>query len=213
MVKMDMAKSRTKRKTVSNHRTGISWGGRAPSGARHWNLAIAAAVVMALAYGGFTWWRGAEAERNFLALAEAGKEALKQVRSLPSDGRRHLNPSDTHIYRSRFPTSGPHSLIWVPPGIYDEEQIPIKIVHALEHGNIVINVDAPGAEAMETLESWAERYNEQWSGLVIAPRPGLGQKVILRAWTKRLDLATFDPQAAAAFVDAYRGRGPEHPVR
>ncbi len=42
---------------------------------------------------------------------------------------------------------------------------------------------------------------------------GLGSDLVLTAWTKRLRLASFDAPLAAAFVDAYRGRGPEHPVR
>ena len=35
----------------------------------------------------------------------------------------------------------------------------------------------------------------------------------MTAWRKRLRLKTFDASAAAAFIDAYRGRGPENPVR
>ena len=42
---------------------------------------------------------------------------------------------------------------------------------------------------------------------------GLGQSVVLTAWAKRLDLDRFDPAPAAAFIDGYRGRGPENPVR
>ena len=43
--------------------------------------------------------------------------------------------------------------------------------------------------------------------------PDGGEAIVLTAWTKRLRLDPFDPAAAAAFIDAYRGRGPEHPVR
>jgi len=213
MVNLDMAKSKTRRKIESSHRTGISWGGRATSGSRKWNYVIVISVILALAYGAFAWSIGTVSERDFLSLAESGKEALKQVKSLPSDGRRHLDPGETYVYRSRLPTSGPHSLTWVPPGVYEEAPVPTEVVHALEHGNVLINFDIPGAEVMKTLKAWAKLYNKQWSGLVIAPLPGLGQKVILRAWTNRLDLEIFDAGSAAAFVDAYRGRGPEHPVR
>jgi hypothetical protein len=37
--------------------------------------------------------------------------------------------------------------------------------------------------------------------------------VVLTAWRKILKLDTFEPASAAAFVDAYRGRGPENKVR
>jgi hypothetical protein len=43
--------------------------------------------------------------------------------------------------------------------------------------------------------------------------PGIGQQIILTAWTKELRLEEFDAAAAAAFIDRFRGRGPEHPVR
>jgi len=42
---------------------------------------------------------------------------------------------------------------------------------------------------------------------------GLGQRLILTAWGEILRLDHFDPAVAAAFVDKYRGRGPENPVR
>jgi hypothetical protein len=35
----------------------------------------------------------------------------------------------------------------------------------------------------------------------------------LTAWTKKLSLVQFDEAAAAAFIDAFRGRGLENPVR
>ena len=45
------------------------------------------------------------------------------------------------------------------------------------------------------------------------PKQGLGQTIELTAWTKLLRLETWDAALAAAFIDAYRGRGPENPVR
>ena|SRR5918996_4475010 len=79
--------------------------------------------------------------------------------------------------------------------------------------NIVTYYDKPGAEGMKRLEGWAGLHDGQWSGLVVTPAAGLGEAVVLTAWTKRLELDTFNPAGAAAFIDAYRGRGPEHPVR
>ena len=45
------------------------------------------------------------------------------------------------------------------------------------------------------------------------PQPGIGQTVVLTAWIKRLMLPNFERPAAAAFIDLYRGRGPEKRVR
>jgi len=52
-----------------------------------------------------------------------------------------------------------------------------------------------------------------WSGIVATPMPGIGEAVVLTAWRRMLRLDTFDAATAAAFIDAFRGRGPENPVR
>jgi hypothetical protein len=87
------------------------------------------------------------------------------------------------------------------------------LVHALEHGHIVIYYDKPDAEALKTLRVWSGLYSGQWDGVVVTPKPGLGQKIVLTAWAKRLDQNQLDMPLAAAFIDAFRGRGPENPVR
>ena len=43
--------------------------------------------------------------------------------------------------------------------------------------------------------------------------PGIGRRVVLVTWTKLLRLRKFDAASAAAFIEAYRGRGPEQQVR
>ena len=66
---------------------------------------------------------------------------------------------------------------------------------------------------LQTLDAWADVYDGRWDGIVVTPMVGLGQSVVLTAWNRRLDLDRFDPASAAAFIDGYRGRGPENPVR
>ncbi|MBI3126126.1 MAG: DUF3105 domain-containing protein [Candidatus Tectomicrobia bacterium] len=117
------------------------------------------------------------------------------------------------FYRTDPPTSGSHYPVATSPGFYESPQLPGNLVHALEHGSIVIYYDDPGREAMQRLREWASHYADPWAGLVVTPKPGLGRVVILTAWTKKLQLAEFDSKAAAAFIDRFRGRGPERPVR
>ena len=78
---------------------------------------------------------------------------------------------------------------------------------------IVIYYDRAEAAALETLKGWADLHDNPWSGLVLTPRPGLGDEVVLTAWRRLLRLNPFEADAAAAFIDAYRGRGAENPVR
>jgi hypothetical protein len=191
----------------------MTWGGPASARDRRWNLAILAGIVLVALYGVYAWWDLDRVEKTFLARAVEGEGALERVESIASQGRTHLDRGQPYTYQDRFPTSGPHDPTWTSPGVYRQPQRPTQLVHALEHGNIVIYYDELGPEAMERLEVWANLYDDQWSGVVVTPAAGLGEAVALTAWTKRLELASFDPAAAAAFIDAYRGRGPENPVR
>lgn len=126
------------------------------------------------------------------------------------------------------PACGPHHPVPQPPGFYTSPQPWEKLVHAMEHGNVVVYYDRPGSEAQAALKAWAERFSNPWGGLVIVPLPGLGQGVVLTAWTavpppgqparsegwgKRLRLERFDPAEAAAFIAAFLGKGLEGPMQ
>ncbi len=173
-----------------------------------WGVAAALGAV-----GGWLWWQFNAAETVFLDLAQAGRPALDAVKTRRNLGRGHVPPGQGVAYGDPFPTSGPHDSKWVEPGPYRTPQAPERLVHAVEHGNVVIYYDQPGDAVRQTLDSWTGLYGGQWSGVVVAPAPGLGAAVVLTAWRKALRLDPFDAAAAAAFVDAFRGRGPENPVR
>jgi hypothetical protein len=211
-----MAKSKsksTKRRKPAGAKN-ISWGGAYSPRKRRRDGLIAGAVVVAVALGvGFAWWRSADVEAEFQALAAEGRGALKRVRTQPTLGGGHLAAGQDQQYADRFPTSGPHDATWTRAGSYTEPRRPTQLVHALEHGNIVIYYERPGAEVLEQIEAWAGLYDGQWDGVVVTVMPGLDKRLMLTAWTKRLELESFDEAAAAAFIDAFRGRGPEHPVR
>ena len=209
-----MPKSKSKKRRRSAGKADIPWGGPYSSRKRRRDIAIVAVVLVAIGGGGgFAWWRSQQAEAVFLTLAAAGEPALARVRNMASAGGGHLDPGQTHVYENRIPTSGIHDQRWITPGVYDGPQRLTQLVHALEHGNIVIYYERPGTAVLETLDGWTGLYGGQWDGIVVAPLSGLGETVVLTAWRKRLDLSPFDPAAAAAFIDAYRGRGPENPVR
>ncbi len=211
---MPKSKSRSKKRRRSAGKGDIPWGGAYSAKKRRRDIAIVAVVLVAIGGGGgFAWWQLQQAEAAFLTLVAAGQPSLPRVRNMASAGGGHLDPGQTQIYESRIPTSGIHDRRWVKPGVYDAPQRPTQLVHAVEHGNIVIYTERPGAAVLETLDGWADLYDGQWNGIVVTPMSGLGETVVLTAWRKRLDLSPFDPAAAAAFIDAHRGRGPENPVR
>ena len=173
---------------------------------------VGIAAVMVAVIGGL-WWRNRPESVAFEPNTTIGEAALASVQTFPDQGQAHVSPGQKVNYDSDFPTSGPHDPEPTLPGVYTEAQPLEKLVHSLEHGNIVIYYDQPREEAMKALQSWAKQFPGLWDGLVVVPRPGLGESLVLTAWTKKLVMPEFDPAAAATFIDAYRGRGPENPVR
>ncbi len=217
-----MAKSKKKRhpkkkgQSKATGQGGIAWGGpTARPSDRRWTIALAGLAVAAAAAGGYYWWLSAGVGDAFQALVPQGQAALKQVESHADRGRgqTHLDSGQIQVYGSDQPTSGPHDRTPTDPGFYDDAQPATQLVHGLEHGHIVIYYDQPDAQALATIKAWAGHFGGHWDGVIAVPQPGLGEGVALTAWTKRLWQERFDPAATAAFIDAYRGRGPENPVR
>jgi hypothetical protein len=204
-----MAKSSTKRR----RRGGQSATRAARTSPRRRLVALIATLAVVMAAS--AWWafNVDRQEADFQKLVETGKSALSGVTNVPSEGGGHLRPGQSVTYRSNPPTSGIHDPKWTEPGVHSDPQSPTRLVHALEHGNIVIYYDRPDAAVMKTLKVWAGLFRGQWSGIVLTPRPGIGKTVVLTAWKRIFRLDPFDAAAAAAFIDRYRGRGPEHPVR
>jgi hypothetical protein len=180
---------------------------------RRWNiiaLLVVTAIVITL---GYSWWQSSTTETSFIKLAAEGKSVGSKIKTFPSQGQRHLTPGQPYNYPDPYPTSGPHDPTWVQPGFYSSPQPPTKLVHALEHGNVVIYYDKPDEKVFETLQSWASIYPGQWDGIVVTKKNGIGDTIVLTAWTKKLTLEKFDAPTAAAFIDLFRGRGPENPMR
>ncbi|MGF1516884.1 MAG: DUF3105 domain-containing protein [Nodosilinea sp.] len=173
---------------------------------------VGIAIAMVAVIGGL-WYRNRPQSVPFEPNTTVGEAAMAGIQTFPNQGQAHVAPGQPIDYDTDFPTSGPHDPNPVLPGVYSQEQRLEELVHSLEHGNIVIYIDQPGQVAVDTLTAWAREFPGYWDGLVVVPRPGLGQEVVLTAWTQKLRLPEFEPEAAATFIDTYRGRGPENPVR
>jgi hypothetical protein len=185
--------------------------------ARHRELVLylvgLALVGTCILFPAVYYWEYFRAEWAFAADAERGKPALADVEKLQDDGRSVL-PADTmHVYDEAFPTSGPYDPLWANPGFYFTLQTPTLLVHSLERGHVVIYYDKPAPDVLNTLRQWAGLFHEDRDGIIVVPYPGLDEAIVLTAWQRRLRLSQFDPNAGAAFIDAFRGRGPERQVR
>jgi len=212
---MPKSKKRKKSGSASNKPTEgtINWGGGEASSGGQTKIFFIGLAAAAFIGGGWWIWSTSQADASFRDLASQGSAVLEKVQTFPDLGRRHLNHGESYRYQSPYPTSGPHAPFPTQPGFYNRPQQAIQLVHAMEHGNIVIYYDPTNTETAKVLGEWAGLYQGTWDGIVAVPRGGLGEQVILSTWRKQLRLPTFDQASAAAFIDAFRGRGPERKVR
>lgn len=148
--------------------------------------------------------------RDQLFEYDANHPAYRDIQREESLGRDHIDgPVD---YGTEFPTSGPHAPRPAEAGFYDKPIASEALVHALEHGSIIVYYDTPGDAAMKLIRSWTDQYDGDWDGVIAVPHEGLGEGVVLTSWQHRLELPKMDVRASF-FVDAFRGRGPENRVR
>ncbi len=208
-----MPKSRSRRRRTSKTRHAGSSRDHT-RGRRLWRpVAVAAGVVLAATAAWFWYANFLQSEQAFLEHARRGKDALTRVVRPPNEGRGDVSPGQVVRYQGDPPTSGLHDRKWIDSGVYERVQNRMELVHSLEHGTIVIYYDTTDPATWEVLNDWADLYDYPQGGIVLAPTPGLGEAIVLTAWTRLLRLELFDADAAAAFIDAYRGRGPESRIR
>lgn len=151
----------------------------------------------------------------WFATGSADDPMAGRVKSLPEESRAHIPEGQQARYQTDPPTSGPHYDGVLPTGFYDRPAPDELVVHNLEHGQIVVYYDPERAsdEALDDLKSLAARYPGEWDGMVVLPREGLPAPYVLTAWRHMAELEAYDPSFVRAFLDTYRGRGPERRVR
>ena len=154
-------------------------------------------------------------------------------------GRDHKpsTENDKFAYNSYPPTSGPHDVDWIKPGIYNTTQDKYKLIHSLEHGYVVIhynckvvatswfsvnahedegdadNDSTPSAEIKtdcelgKLLTDFGNKIGMK--KLVIVSDPNIKFSIVMTAWNRILEMKNFDEKVATDFVNAFRNKGPE----
>lgn len=127
----------------------------------------------------------------------------------------HVAEGQKVTYETDPPLSGPHWGGWLQPGFYTSAQTAERLVHDLEHGNVVIYYDKTKLSdaEMDALKALPKKFNKDFQGVIAVPREDAKHAIILTAWENALRLEKFDQGRVDQFVDAFRGRGPENPVR
>lgn len=115
-------------------------------------------------------------------------------------------------YEQAIPTSGTHSPHDIEYGFYTSKPQNELLVHNLEHGDIIIHYrpDAP-ATLTDKLKELV-RYRKAGSGILAVPDPAVpeGKELVATAWTKTLELDTYDEARLGTFIQRYINKGPEN---
>ena len=149
---------------------------------------------------------------GILLLAGAGFWAYTNWATTPtgefirSMGNRHLTSSQVVLttYNSDPPTSGPHLPSVARWGIH-ERPIPKELqVHNLEDGGVLVqyNCDRANQECRELVDKLA-KIVRPYNHAILAPYPGMTQKIALTAWTRIDKFNDFDEKRIVRFIDAY----------
>ena len=125
------------------------------------------------------------------------------------------DPDEAIKYKSEPPALGRHYQVPSEDDIYDEEQPVTHVVHALEHGRVVIwlRPDLPS----DQLAQFKALYEEDPYHVLMTPRAELKEPFAVSAWIgdssghilrcKDVNDSTWD--AIRAFKETYRDKGPE----
>lgn len=159
-------------------------------------------------------------------LARGGSDVAATMRSagctfqtFPAREGRHIADTQKPKWNSYPPTNGDQSGTLVVWGDYDDPISLRSSIHNLEHGGVAIYYGSKVPAA--TVRRLREFYAGDPNGLLLAPLPSLEDRITLGAWyvanpqqpEKGVGVLArcgrFDESAFAAFVDRYRGKGPE----
>ncbi|HEY3615077.1 MAG TPA: DUF3105 domain-containing protein [Gaiellales bacterium] len=129
-----------------------------------------------------------------------------------SMGREHTtNPKTKVVYtQSDPPTSGKHYQVPPPLMIYDEPVPQWILLHALEHGNVLVQYGSQVSAADKAALRAAVLSHR--ARTLMAPYPKLGKRVVYTAWQRMLSCQGFQQDAltgAQAKWTGLKGVAPE----
>ena len=144
-----------------------------------------------------------------LPLARAAAAADCELKNPPIEGANHVE--GTVDYRSNPPTSGNHAALAADDGTYPKPPPTEALVHALEHGRIIIQFDPDlDEQAKGGLESL---FDEDPRHMILTPNAtDMPYEVAATAWGHLIGCPEMNDRvydALRAFKLRYRDRGPE----
>jgi hypothetical protein len=143
--------------------------------------------------------------------------------SFPVDEALHAETCGELSYGTNPPSSGSHYGSWPIFKVYDAPVPRGFLVHAMEHGAVVIGYSCTECDAeveaarllvaelgADPLCCTGPNCTGAPTRLILAPDPRLDTPWAAAAWGFTLVAECFEPDEFRAFVEAHRGRGPEN---
>lgn len=129
----------------------------------------------------------------------------------------HVAECQPITWRTNPPSSGKHYPVWPVFRAYDKPVPWGYLVHALEHGAVVIAYNCPEGCADEVQAAKAVIADSPPKAscsppvppVVLVPDPNLPVRFAASAWGHVLRASCFDRAAFAAFIVAHENQGPE----
>jgi hypothetical protein len=133
----------------------------------------------------------------------------------PDEGAGHVMLCAPVSYNSKPPASGSHYDTWPVFRAYDNPVPWGFLVHAMEHGAVVIAYNCPGGcpsevqAAKEVMAAAPVRPRCPRAPVILTPDPTLDVRFAAAAWGHVLRASCFDRQAFGDFIAERRDMGPE----
>ena len=135
-------------------------------------------------------------------------EELASVELFADLGGGHLQPGESAPeYNSDPATSGRHNPSPTQCGIYTEDVPDQVLVHNMEHGAVIIH-HSPDLEQSE-IDSLHSYARSKPSHILVNPRPGLSDPVVLTSWRRMLRMDSVDTDTIDIYFDQFAFSGPE----
>jgi hypothetical protein len=155
---------------------------------------------------------------QFGDLEESAKEAgCETMLGLTDEGSSHFSEEDKGEYKTNPPTSGDHFAApneagsgATADGAYLTKPPESRLVHAMEHGRVVIRYSPDLPEDQQLALKGV--FDEDPDGIIMVPDKDLDGQVAVSAWTNAVTCDTYDPlvlDVVRNFRDTFRGNGPE----
>ena len=135
-------------------------------------------------------------------------EELAGLETFADMGGGHLGPGEAPpAYNSSPATSGEHSASPAQCGIYTSEITDSVQLHNLEHGTVVVQYD-PGLDPAQ-IRGLQDFARSKSSHILLAPRTGLTDPVVVTSWTRMLSLDSANINTLDIYYDQFVFAGPE----